>query len=254
MAQFKLENKVEVGKITLANFEQIKKDLTTSLEEYKTFKVTPETYVEAKSKKAALNNFEKTLNNAKKDIKKQYMLPYDNFELQMKELMGLVSEVSETINEGVKQLDEAAKNAKRLEIEMFVNEIKLILPLDKYYKQEWENKTYKIETIHDELLQLKAQVDDGLKYITNSVANDDLMLKARIKERFLETLNLISSIEEETQKHKEAASFIKELNENSQLESKDIEVILTVNEKQWYQVQTFLKTIGAKMTKKKEGN
>ena len=51
MAQFKLENKVEVGKITLANFEQIKKDLTTSLEEYKTFKVTPETY-EAKSKKA----------------------------------------------------------------------------------------------------------------------------------------------------------------------------------------------------------
>ena len=127
MAQFKLENKVEVGKITLANFEQIKKDLTTSLEEYKTFKVTPKTYAEAKSKKAALNTFEKTL-------------------------------------------------------------------------------------------------------------------------------NLISSIEEETQKHKEATSFIKELNENTQLESKDIEVILTVNEKQWYQVQSFLKTIGAKMTKKKEGN
>lgn len=254
MAQFKLEKKVEVGKITIANFEQIKKDLTTSLEEYKTFKVTPETYAEAKSKKAALNNFEKTLNNAKKDIKKQYMLPYDNFELQMKELMGLVSEVSETINEGVKQLDDVAKNAKRLEIEMFANEIKLFIPLDKCYKQEWENKTYKIETIYDELLQLKAQLDDGLKYIENSVANDDLMLKARIKERFLETLNLLSSIEEETQKHKEAVAYIKELNENNQLASKDIEVILTVNEKQWYQVQTFLKTIGAKMTKKKEGN
>ena len=53
MAQFKLEKKVEVGKITIANFEQIKKDLTTSLEEYKTFKVTPETYAEAKSKKGS---------------------------------------------------------------------------------------------------------------------------------------------------------------------------------------------------------
>ena len=106
MAQFTLDTKTEVGKITLANYVEIEKDLTNALYEYKSFSVSPITYREAKTKRAELNKFEKALNQARLDIKKQYLEPYNTFENQIKYLSGLVANVSESIDKGIKEIDD----------------------------------------------------------------------------------------------------------------------------------------------------
>lgn len=254
MAQFTLDAKTEVGKITLANFEEIKKDLTTALQEYKDFSVDEKNYAEAKTKRATLNKFDKSLNNARIDIKKQYLEPYTNFENQIKELTSLVAEVSTTIDNGIKAIDEREKNAKRLDIELFYKELNIPIKLDKVYKVEWENKSYKIDDIHDEILQLKAQVDKDLDYLDRFVANDDIMLKARIRATYLETLDLLGTIDKETTKLNEIKSLAVEEVMDDSLEIKDIQVMLTLNAKQWYQVVNFVKSIGGKITKIKGEN
>lgn len=254
MAQFKIDKRFEAGKIQLANYEEIKKELITTLDNYKDFKVNNETYVAAKTKRAELNNFNKTLNRTRIDAKKEFLVPYENFENQINSLTQLVSETSQAINSGIKELEERATNAKKLDIELFFQELKMLIPLDQVYKTQWENKTYDFEDIKNEILQLKAQIDKDLDYITKYVANDDILLKARIKASYLDTLDLIGSVNKETEKANQVKDIAQQEITDNDLEVKDIEVVLTVNSRQWYQIQNFIKSIGAKMTKKKEGN
>lgn len=254
MAQFKIDKRFEAGKIQLANYEEIKKELITTLDNYKDFKVNNETYVAAKTKRAELNNFNKTLNRTRIDAKKEFLVPYENFENQINSLTQLVSETSQAIDSGIKELEERATNAKKLDIELFFQELKMLIPLDQVYKTQWENKTYDFEDIKNEILQLKAQIDKDLDYITKYVANDDILLKARIKASYLETLDLIGSVNKETEKANQVKDIAQQEITDNDLEVKDIEVVLTVNSRQWYQIQNFIKSIGAKMTKKKEGN
>lgn len=254
MAQFKIDKRFEAGKIQLANYEEIKKELITTLDNYKDFKVNNETYVAAKTKRAELNNFNKTLNRTRIDAKKEFLVPYENFENQINSLTQLVSETSQAIDSGIKELEERATNAKKLDIELFFQELKMLIPLDQVYKTQWENKTYDFEDIKNEILQLKAQIDKDLDYITKYVANDDILLKARIKASYLDTLDLIGSVNKETEKANQVKDIAQQEITDNDLEVKDIEVVLTVNSRQWYQIQNFIKSIGAKMTKKKEGN
>lgn len=254
MAQFKIDKRFEAGKIQLANYEEIKKELITTLDNYKDFKVNNETYVAAKTKRAELNNFNKTLNRTRIDAKKEFLVPYENFENQINSLTQLVSETSQAIDSGIKELEERATNAKKLDIELFFQELKMLIPLDQVYKTQWENKTYDFEDIKNEILQLKAQIDKDLDYITKYVANDDILLKARIKASYLETLDLIGSVNKETEKANQVKDIAQQEITDNDLEVKDIEVVLTVNSRQWYQIQNFIKSIGAKMKKKKEGN
>lgn len=254
MAQFKIDKRFEAGKIQLANYEEIKKELITTLDNYKDFKVNNETYVAAKTKRAELNNFNKTLNRTRIDAKKEFLVPYENFENQINSLTQLVSETSQAIDSGIKELEERATNAKKLDIELFFQELKMLIPLDQVYKTQWENKTYDFEDIKNEILQLKAQIDKDLDYITKYVANDDILLKARIKASYLDTLDLIGSVNKETEKANQVKDIAQQEITDNDLEVKDIEVVLTVNSRQWYQIQNFIKSIGAKMKKKKEGN
>jgi hypothetical protein len=249
MAQFKIEKKIEIGKIQLANYDEIKTELINILDNYKEFKVSNETYADAKSKRAELNNFDKSLKRIRIDTKKEFLAPYEMFESQIKYLTSLVSDTASEIDKGIKEIDERQTNAKRLDIELYFRELKMLIPLDKVYKKEWENKSYSLENIQDEILQLKAQIDKDLNYITNHVANNDILLKARIKATYLDTLDLISSIEKETEKANQVNDIAKQEINDEDLEVKDIEILLTVNSKQWYQIQNFVKSIGAKMLK-----
>lgn len=251
MAQFKIDKRFEAGKIQLANYEEIKKELITTLDNYKDFKVNNETYVAAKTKRAELNNFNKTLNRTRIDAKKEFLVPYENFENQINSLTQLVSETSQAIDSGIKELEERAINAKKLDIELFFQELKMLIPLDQVYKTQWENKTYDFEDIKNEILQLKAQIDKDLDYITKYVANDDILLKARIKASYLDTLDLIGSVNKETEKANQVKDIAQQEITDNDLEVKDIEVVLTVNSRQWYQIQNFIKSIGAKMIKLK---
>lgn len=252
MAEFKITT--VKGTISLANFEEIKKDMVLSLEKYKLVQVNEDNYTEAKSFRAKLNNFEKDLNKAKIDNKKAYLEPYMVFEGQIKELQSLVSEVSGEIDKGVKEIEEKELNEKKQKIYDLHKNLLIQVSLEKLYNPRWENKGYKLSTIEEELVSAKAQIDKDLEYINNSVANDEPILKAMTRLNYLDNLSLIDSIE------KAKESFAKTMGEtkvqvanqtNEDMVVKSIDITITCNQQQWKALVNFSKQMGIKIEKLK---
>lgn len=250
MAQFQLDKTLKHGEIKLKNYNEIENTLKTTLENYKQFQVSNQTYSEAKAKRAELNAFEKQLNRVRIDTKKEYLTPYETFEAQLKTLSTLVGETSLELDKQIKAIDEMEANAKRTDIEFYYSQLQMLIPLDKIYKKEWENKSYRIEKIYEEILEIKGKIDTDLAYITKEVANNDPLLKARIKATYLDTLDLIGSITKEQEKENEVSKLATEITDMDDLEKKEMEVVLTLNAHQWYALQTYCNKLGIKIRKK----
>ena len=74
------------------NFEEIKERLNSELEVYKNMIFTEDSKTEAKKTIASLRKLKKSVNDKKLEVKKSFMIPYTNFEAQVKELDKLIDE------------------------------------------------------------------------------------------------------------------------------------------------------------------
>lgn len=250
MAQFEIKKKMVVGEINLANYKEIETELKSSLESYKEFKVSNQTYAEAKTKRAELNKFDKLLNRVRIDTKKEFLVPFEKFEEQLKTLTKLVADTSVELDQQIKEIDDREVNAKKFDIETFYQALQVPVSLEKVYRKEWDNKSYSLDTIKAELLAFKETVNKELDYINRNISNVDPLLKARVKTRYLDTLDLIGSIDKENELSKKVNGMAIEYNNDNLTEVKEIEVVITCNAKQWYQLQNYALSIGAKINKK----
>lgn len=74
------------GILNISNYDEIKANVQASMELYKTMVFTEDTLIEAKSTVATLRKLSKCLDDKRKDVKRRYMLPYEEFEDKIKEL------------------------------------------------------------------------------------------------------------------------------------------------------------------------
>ena len=70
------------------NYEEVKAEVEASLAQYKDRAYTPETIGGAKADRAALNKLADVLAAKRREVKAQYLAPYENFERQCKEVEG----------------------------------------------------------------------------------------------------------------------------------------------------------------------
>lgn len=145
-----------------SNFEEVKQELSASLEKYRNLVFTDENIADGKAELAKLRKLKSSIDGYRKDIKKVWNEPYIKFEDQMKELTGLVDEPINAINEQVKDYEKREKEAKEQNIkdiyEVLAQETEEADYLDfgKLWNDRWLNKTYKIEDI-------KAEIKEALK-------------------------------------------------------------------------------------------
>lgn len=145
-----------------SNFEEVKQELSASLEKYRNLVFTDENIADGKAELAKLRKLKSSIDGYRKDIKKVWNEPYIKFEDQMKELTGLVDEPINAINEQVKDYERREKEAKEQNIkdiyEVLAQETEEADYLDfgKLWNDRWLNKTYKIEDI-------KAEIKEALK-------------------------------------------------------------------------------------------
>lgn len=130
------------------NFEEIKAVLAAGLEEYKGMVFTAESQPEAKKTVASLRKLKKVMNDRRIEIKKTFMVPYTNFEAQVKELDKLIDEPINFISGQIEEFERKRVETKKSLIHKIYtgiitehDAVMEYLPLDRIYDSRWENIT-----------------------------------------------------------------------------------------------------------------
>lgn len=222
--------KQEPGKI-FWNFEEIKKRLNEELKVYQSTAYTDDTIKTAKKDVADLRKLASTIEERRKEVKEQYLQPYNIIETQAKELVSLIDKPIQAIKNQVDDYEKRRREAARAEIIAYWLQKSVSLPEDirekaklLIYDERWENATATkkswregiekgIQKILDEIATLQS-FQSEFEEDALAVYKVDLSLQKAIrkmnelkaqKERILEMERRKKEQEEqEAQKRKEA--------------------------------------------------
>ncbi len=165
--ELKIYNPTEDGFIKSIewNHEEIKKEVAEKLEYYKNLVYTDNQIKEAKADRAALNKFVKALEDKRKEVKKQCLAPYEDFEANMKEIIAVVNEPIALIDSQIKGHEEQKKRDKLDEITNFFNSTDHPewLHISQIMNEKWLNASASMKSILGE-------IDSRLEQIKNDIA------------------------------------------------------------------------------------
>lgn len=215
------------GRISL-NFEELKESLARELEAYQNMVFTEETKKDAKASVAELRKLKKAVSDKRIEVKKAFMVPYDEFEKKVKELDALIDEPIRFISGQIDAFEEKRLEEKRALIQQIYDEnirdMADILPLQKIYDSRWENATVSrkaiseaiaervstaerdVETIRSmssdaaekalDIYKCSYSLNDAITYITNYERQKEQILKAQ-EERARREAETIETVTEQ---------------------------------------------------------
>lgn len=178
------------------NFEALKLGLAQSLAHYDGLVVTEDDIKEAKEDRARLNKLREALENKRKEVKRECMAPYNDFEAKVKELVSLVDKPITAIDTQLKGYEDRRREEKKaavLEIyEETVGELRGLLPFEKVWRDEWYNVSVSMKKIREAIVALEAKVASDLGVLFTI----ELEYVDPVKAKYLETLDLNAALGE----------------------------------------------------------
>ena len=194
------------------NNEELKTAIAAKMEDYKDLVFTEETIKEGKKDRADLNKLRTAIDNERKRVKKLCMDPYNKFEQQVKEVLGLIDEPIRLIDAQIKEVDLAKKEEKRVEIQKLFETIgfQSFVTLDMIWDEKWLNVTVSLAKIEEQMKSIMYQIGDAVLTIHKL---PEFSFEAM--EIYKQTLNLSQAIAEgqrlaDIQKRKEEARIARE--------------------------------------------
>ena len=202
--EFVMGNSLEALPKTIDfNFEELKTQLASSLELYTGLVVTEDGIKSAKEDRAKLNKLREALETKRKEVKKECMAPYTDFEGKVKELVALIDQPIAAIDGQLKAYEEQRRAAKRADIlaiyEETVGELRALLPFEKLWQDGWYNTGVSMKKIREAIvsaeekaasdLEVLATVESEfaeavkIKYLEHLDLNEALLERARLQER-----------------------------------------------------------------------
>jgi hypothetical protein len=139
------------------NFEEMKAYLQNRLAQYDGVLFTEDTKADAKKTVASLRKEKKALIDRVKEVKEEYMKPFNEFYAQAEEVIEMYDKPIDFINGQVadyeaKRIEEKKAYIKELYDEFVGNsDVAEYLPLEKIYNPKWENATTNRKAICTEL-------------------------------------------------------------------------------------------------------
>jgi uncharacterized protein YukE len=206
--EFKVIEKVP-GKLVI-NYEELKAALSVELEKYKGLVVTENQITEAKSTRAKLNKVKAAIEDRRKELKKEYLKPYEIVEKQAKELVDMIDEASSNIANQIKEFEEKEKEAKKIQIaNLWVKLGYNKITVDKIWNEKWLNKTFALSKIKEEM---QAQIDDieGDLNAIKELCGEDKQKCLTLQSKYLRTLDFQQVLSEYNAETEAAKKIIAE--------------------------------------------
>lgn len=160
------------------NYEELKKELTEKVENYKNLVYTEENINMAKKDRANLNKLKKAINDEKIRVKNTLLAPYTDFESKCKELIEIVDTSVENVDRQVKAFEDEEKRTKREEIQKYFNEhvghFKDVIIFENIFEDRWLNKTTTMKTVQADIEHIFSRASSDLITIESTVPDKEI--------------------------------------------------------------------------------
>lgn len=206
--EFVMGNSLEALPKTIDfNFKELKSQLAESLSLYTGLVVTEDSIKAAKEDRAKLNKLREALDTKRKEVKKECMAPYNDFEAKVKELLGLIDKPIAAIDGQLKEFEEKRRAAKRADIlaiyEETVGELRPLLPFDKLWRDEWYNTGVSLKKIRESIVAAEDKAASDLE-VLSTVESE---FAEAVKLKYLEALDLNAALTERARLQERAAKL-----------------------------------------------
>ena len=160
----------------VANFDEIKSEISAKQNFYSTLVITENDVKQAKKERAYLNGLRKAIDEERKKIKKEYMTPYLEIEDKFTTLTDMLKNSIEAIDGQLQAIENKALQAKYNDlVECFhsVNTLEFIAPED-VISTNWRNKTQKSGKIKEEIREKIFKINSDFSYLESMYSNSEL--------------------------------------------------------------------------------
>lgn len=176
------------------NFEELKQEITVKANDYMNLVYSNDQMKEAKKDRANLRKFVTALEDKRKEIKKQVMVPYSDFEKKEKELVGIINQAIQNIDTQVKGYEEGLRQEKLEKVrEIYtecIGDLDRTIPFEKIFKDSWLNASTTLKSIREEITQIHNKVDTDLKVINTESSS----YAYEMKEEYLKNFDLSAAM------------------------------------------------------------
>ena len=180
------------------NFEDLKAEITQKSNEYMNLVYSDDQIKEAKKDRAALNKLISALEAKRKEIKKQVMIPYEDFEKKEKELVSIIQQAVDNIDSQIKGYEEGLRQEKLKKVKEIykesIGDLDRTVPLKRIFKDSWLNASTTLKSIKEEIAAIYAKVDADLKVINKESST----YSYEMKEEYLKTFDLSAAMAKKT--------------------------------------------------------
>jgi hypothetical protein len=239
------------GLVNFNDYQRIKKEAEALAEQIKTVDVNEENVKASKKLLAVVNKRLKELEDTRIGIKKTMLEPYQTFEEQVKEIVGIVKEADAEVREQVKLLEEFDRIEKEEQIrEIFFKRVKkyslgeLMNPNHFILRNpSYLNKTFSIEKVEKEMVAFLEQTEKDVQVI-QSMPNAGAILSNYIKLGAFNLAEAIGVVTEQVTREKEIEKKAKALEKATAKEEEKIGFLVSVkiiNEKELKLLEMILK-------------
>lgn len=178
------------------NFDAMRQELDTKLEQYRSLVVTEDSIKDAAKDRAALNKLSQAIDARRREVKKQCLAPYESFESKCKELTSMINEASRSIDTQIKAFEDMEKSQKRQQLEDawdFVAEgLTDVITFSQVFSPKWLNKTVKVDAAMAEMEARVSSIRKDIQAIRSMHLSNEVPALAK----YYETLDLSAAIAE----------------------------------------------------------
>jgi virulence-associated protein VapD len=174
-------NVVQNPGVIKMNSAELETQLAEKMAEYKGKEFSEETKPEGKKDLANLRKLKKSVSDRDKDIKQQFMKPYDDFHTGVLRLIGLIDEPIGLIDGQIKEIEERRIKERREDIQKAYSDIveeglEDYIPLEVIYGSKWTNAGTTMKSIREEIEEIAKKTRDEIAVISSM--NSDVTEKA----------------------------------------------------------------------------
>ena len=191
------------------NFEQVKAQLADQVSPYENVVFTEETKADAKKTVADLRKLKKSIDDERKEVKKQWMAPYEKFESEVKDLLSMVDRPINFINGQVEEFEKKRLEERKAEIEAIyeeeIGDLREFLSIYRIMDEKWNNAGTTVKAIRKSMTEKIASVRAG-KIAIESMQSDAVPDALR---KYQATLNLPDSVAYVTQYEAQKAEMLR---------------------------------------------